>query len=339
MKVSPLTFFYNIYLNSAYMKTEYNIIIIGSGPIGLACGIEAQKRNLSHLIIEKGCLVNSIFNYPINMTFFSTSDKIEIGEVPFVSHGDKPTRREALEYYRRVKNAWKLNLHTYETVLNIIKQDGQFIVETTKDKYTAENVIVATGFYDKANMLNIPGENLPKVFHYFKEAHPFADHKIAVIGAGNSAVDVALEIFRRGAQVSMIIRGDRIKESVKYWVRPDIENRIKEGSIKAYFNSEVINIQDECISIKTPDGIKVLENDFVFAMTGYHSDFEFLSRAGIVCNPKEGPDYNANTYETNVKGIYLAGVVCSGKDTGKFFIENSRDHATNIFDSILRKKG
>lgn len=317
------------------MKTEYNVIIIGAGPIGLSCGIEAQRRNLSHLILEKGCLVNSIYHYPINMTFFSTSDKIEIGEVPFVSHGDKPTRREALEYYRRAKNSWKLNVHTYERVLAISKKDDYFLVETSKDKYTADNVIIATGFYDKPNMLNIPGEDLPKVFHYFTEAHPYTDHRIAVIGAGNSGVDVALEIFRRGADVTMIIKEDKIKESVKYWVRPDIENRIKEGSIKAYFNSEVTAIKEECITVRTPDGIIDIPNDFVFAMTGYHSDFDFLSKTGVICDPKEGPYYSQETFQTNVKGLYLAGVVCSGYDTQKFFIENSRFHAANIFDSIF----
>ena len=313
-----------------------DIIIIGAGPIGLSCGIEAAKRNYSHLIIEKGCLVNSIFNYPTNMTFFSTSERLEIGGVPFVSHGDKPTRREALEYYRRVKHAWNLNVHNYETVLEIKEKGNGFEIISDKDKYACKKLIIATGFYDKPNYLNIPGENMPKVKHYFNEAHPYAYLKLVVIGAANSAVDVALETYRRGSEVTMVIREDRIKDNVKYWVKPDIENRIKEGSIKAYFNSSLVKINEKSVEIKIPEGITEIENDFVFAMTGYHSDFELLKEAGININDGENqtPEYNPETYETNIKGIYLAGVVCGGMDTGKLFIENSRFHAVNIFNHI-----
>ncbi|AFH47739.1 NADPH-dependent thioredoxin reductase [Ignavibacterium album JCM 16511] len=319
---------------------KLNTIIIGSGPIGLTCGIEAVKRNISYLIIEKGCIVNSVFNYPVNMTFFSTSDRLEIGGVPFVSHGDKPTRREALEYYRRVVDAWKLKINTYEKVLSIIRHENHFVVITNKTKYESENVIISTGFFDYPNLLNVPGEELPKVFHYFKEAHPYAYKRVAVIGAGNSAVDVALETFRRGAEATMIIREDKLKESVKYWVKPDIENRIKEGSIKAYFNSTVKEIKEEEIIINSPDGIKFIPNDFVFAMTGYHPDYDFLSQAGIKFTSDENkvPVFNPETFETNVKGLFLAGVVCGGMETNKWFIENSRDHTEKIFNYITSKK-
>lgn len=319
---------------------EFNTIIIGAGPIGLTCGIEATKRNLSYLIIDKGCIVNSIFNYPVNMTFFSTSDRLEIGNVPFVSHGDKPTRREALEYYRRVVDAWKLKINTYEKVLSIKKNNNSFTVTTTKKEYKSENVIITTGFFDFPNMLNVPGEFLPKVMHYFKEAHPFAYKKVAVIGAGNSAVDVALESFRRGAEVTMIIREDKLKDSVKYWVKPDIENRIKEGSIKAFFNSAVTEIKEEEIIIKTPEGIKTLENDFVFAMTGYHPDYDFLLKAGIKFSSDENkiPFFDPETFQTNVEDLFLAGVVCGGMETNKWFIENSRDHAEKIFNYITQNK-
>ena len=318
------------------MKNEFDVIIIGAGPIGLTCAIEAKKRKLSHLILEKGCLVNSIFHYPTNMTFFSTSERLEIGEVPFVSHNDKPTRREALEYFRRVKNSWDLNVHTYEKVNSVYGELNNFKVKTDKTEYGCKNVIISTGFYDKPNYMNIPGENLPKVKHYFDEAHPYAYLKIIVIGAANSAVDVALETYRRGSEVTMVIRDDRIKDNVKYWVKPDIDNRIKEGSIKAYFNSEILEIRDGEVDIQTPNGKTTIENDFVFAMTGYHPDFNFLNEAGVTVSEEQDriPKFDLETFETNKKGIYLAGVVCSGMDTGKWFIENSRYHAVNIFNHI-----
>ena len=317
-------------------KNIFDIIIIGAWPIGLACGIEAQKRKYSHLIIEKGCLVNSIFHYPTNMTFFSTSERLEIGDVPFVSHGDKPTRREALEYYRRVKQSWNLNINTYELVIDVNKSEKYFELVTDRNQYTCKKLIIATGFYDKPNYLNIPGENLPKVKHYFDEAHPYAYLKLIIIGAANSAVDVALETYRRGSEVTMVIREDRIKDNVKYWVKPDIENRIKEGSIKAFFNSSLVKIDENSVDIKTPAGIFTIKNDFVFAMTGYHSDYTFLEKAGIKISGGEDktPRFNPDTYETNIDGIYLAGVVCGGLDTGKWFIENSRFHAVNIFNHL-----
>jgi len=322
------------------MNNKYDVIIIGAGPIGLRCGIEAKSRNLSHLIIEKGCLVNSIYNYPTNMTFFSTSERLEIGGVPFVSHGDKPTRREALEYFRRVKDSWNLKVNTYEIVESIEGEKNNYSAKTDKGNYTAKNIIIATGFYDEANLMNVPGENLPKVSHYFKEAHPFAYLKLLIVGAGNSAVDVALETYRRGSDVTLVIREDKLKDSVKYWVKPDLENRIKEGSIKAFFNSEISEIRKREVDIKTPDGIVTVENDFVFAMTGYKPDFSFLKKIGINISNDESktPQFDENTFETNKKGIYLAGVVCGGMETGKWFIENSRDHAVNIFDNIVNSE-
>lgn len=315
---------------------KFDVIIIGAGPIGLSCGIEAKKRNKSHLVIEKGCLVNSLFHYPTNMTFFSTSERLEIGEIPFVSHGDKPTRSESLEYYRRTAEAWKLKVHFFEEVLNIVKSDDGFIVKTSKAEYKAKNIISATGFYDEPNLLNIPGEDKPKVKHYFDEAHPYAYLKLIIVGAANSAVDVALEAYRRGSEVTMVIRENKLKDSVKYWVKPDIENRINEGSIKAYFNSELTEIRDNEIDIKIPDGTITVDNDFVFAMTGYHPNYNFLKKIGIKISDDENliPFYNEETYETNVKGIYIAGAVCGGMKTGKWFIENSRGHAIQIFRQI-----
>lgn len=322
------------------MNYKYDIIIIGAGPIGLNCGIESVKRGFKHLIVEKGCLVNSIYHYPTNMTFFSTSERLEIGEVPFVSHGDKPTRREALEYYRRVKNKWKLNVKLYETVTAIEGEENNFIVITNKGRYDSRYVIIAIGFYDYPNLLNIPGENLPKVKHYFDDAHPYDSQKVVVVGAGNSAVDVALETYRRGSEVTMVIRENKLKDGIKYWVKPDIENRIKEGSIKAYFNSELIKIKENEVDIKTPEKIITIDNDFVLAMTGYHPDFDFIKRAGIKFNNDylKVPYFDEVTFETNKKGLFLAGVVCCGMDTSKWFIENSRYHAKNVFNYLEKKQ-
>lgn len=315
------------------------VIIIGAGPIGLACGIEAEKRNFDYLIIDKGCLVNSLFHYPTNMIFFSTADRLEIGDVPFVSHSDKPTRKESLEYYRRVADAWNLNIKTYEKVESIEGSANQFKVISNKNIYDATQVIVATGFYDFPNLMNIPGEDKPKVKHYFDEAHPYAYLKLVVVGGGNSAVDVALETFRRGSEVTMVVREPSLKDSIKYWVRPDIENRIKEGSIKAYFNSELSEIRDDEVEIKTSSGKASVKNDFVFAMTGYHPDYSFLKKAGIKISEDEEqiPSFDEKTFETNIPGIYLAGVVCGGMNTGKWFIENARFQALNIFDDISTK--
>ncbi len=317
---------------------DFDIIIVGAGPIGLACGIEAKKAGYSYVIIDKGCLVNSLFNYPLNMTFFSTSERLEIGDVPFVSHGPKPGRFEALEYYRRVCTTWALHLKLYEKVESIIQDNGAHVVRTSRGEYRSKSVVLALGFYDLPYLLNVPGEDLPKVKHYYDEPHPYFAQKIVVVGAANSAVDVALETWRKGADVTMVIREDSIRESVKYWVKPDIENRIKEGSIKAFFNSTVKKITPDSVDINTPEGSKTLLNDFVLAMTGYQPPFEFLERCGIRFNNDEyhTPVYNDETMETTVKGIYLAGVVCGGLKTNKWFIENSRVHASMIMGNIMR---
>jgi thioredoxin reductase (NADPH) len=317
-----------------------DLIIIGAGPIGLACGIEAKKAGLDYLIIEKGCLVNSIYNYPANMTFFSTSDRLEIGGVPFISNNPKPTRPEALEYYRRVCSSWQLKVKLYEGVEAITKNTAEiFQIKTTKGNYSTKAVIISLGFYDLPYLLNVEGEDLPKVLHYYNEPHPYFGQKVAVIGAANSAVDVALETWRKGAEVTMIIREDQIRESVKYWVRPDIENRIKEGSIKAYFNSEVTRITPLTIEIKTPTGKEVIQNDFVLAMTGYQPPFELMKAMGIEFKADEyhTPVYDEATMETNVKNLYLAGVVCGGLKTNKWFIENSRVHAEMIIKHLLNQ--
>ncbi|MEQ9101179.1 MAG: YpdA family putative bacillithiol disulfide reductase [Imperialibacter sp.] len=318
-----------------------DVFVIGAGPIGLACGIEAQKRGLSYVIVDKGCLVNSIYNYPANMTFFSTSDKLEIGEVPFISHNPKPTRPEALEYYRRVTSSWKLNVRLYEPVNSVEKKGDFFVISTSKAAFEARNVILATGFYDLPFLLNVPGEELPKVRHYYTEAHPYFGMKVLVIGAANSGVDVALETYRKGAkEVTMVIRDEVIGDRVKYWVKPDIENRIKEGSIKAYFKSQVVAIRETEVDIITPEGMKTLENDFVLAMTGYQPSFTFLKSMNIEIGTDDfqTPEHDPETMEANVPGIYLAGVICGGLKTNKWFIENSRVHAEVIMEKIGKKQ-
>ena len=315
---------------------NFDVCIIGAGPIGICCAIEAKKNGLSYIIIDRGCLVNSLYNYPKNMTFFSTSDKLEIGEVPFISHNSKPTKSEALEYYRRVVSSWELNVNLYEEVTDIIKED-KFEIKTSKSVYSAKKVIISTGFYDIPYKLGVPGEELPKVKHYYDEPHPYFGMRVAVVGAANSAVDVALETYRKGAkEVTMIIREPSLSDSVKYWVKPDVENRIEEGSIKSYFNSNITKIEYDKIYVSTPEGEKVLENDFVLAMTGYQPDFSFLSKLGIELGEDKykTPVHNPETMETNIEGIYLAGVICGGLKTNKWFIENSRDHASIIFSNI-----
>lgn len=304
----------------------------------MSCAIEAQKAGLSYVIIEKGCLVNSLYNYPANMTFFSTSEKLEIGGVPFVSNNIKPTRAEALEYYRRVADKFDLNLRLFEKVESVKNQAGQFIITTQKYGYTATNIIVSTGFYDLPNLMNIPGEDLPKVRHYYKDPHFYARQKVLVVGANNSSVDAALETYRKGAEVTMVIRDAQIGSRVKYWVRPDIVNRIEEGSIKAYFNSELIAVREHEVAIQDDQGaIITIPNDFVLAMTGYQPDFSFLKSLGVNLSDDDLklPEHNPETMETNVKGLYLAGVVCGGMNTHKWFIENSREHGERIVYSII----
>ncbi|MGE0770397.1 MAG: YpdA family putative bacillithiol disulfide reductase [Cyclobacteriaceae bacterium] len=318
----------------------FDVLIIGAGPIGLACGIEAKKAGLSYVIVEKGCLVNSLYNYPLNMTFFSTSDRLEIGGVPFISHGPKPNRFEALEYYRRVCSSWRLNVKLYEAVSSVVKTASEFEVATPGGVYKCRNVILALGFYDLPYLLNVPGEELPKVRHYYDEPHPYFAQKIVVVGAANSAVDVALETWRKGAEVTMIIREPALRDSVKYWVKPDIENRIKEGSIQAFFNSSITRITERSVEFNTPDGNQEIENDFVLAMTGYQPPFAFMESMGIRFKGDEfhTPIYDEQTMESNQKGIYLAGVVCGGLKTNKWFIENSRVHAELIITALERKR-
>ncbi|PQV47900.1 thioredoxin reductase (NADPH) [Jejuia pallidilutea] len=313
-----------------------DVLIIGGGPIGIACALECKKRNWNYLIIEKGALTNSLFNYPKNMTFFSTSEKLEIDDIPFISKNPKPNRDEALEYYRRVATSNNININLFETVTTISKENNYFKVTTDKHEYETKKIILATGFYDIPNLLNIPGEDLPKVTHYYKEAHPYAMQDIVVVGASNSSVDAALEIYRKGGNVTMIIRGEAIGERVKYWVRPDIINRIKEGSINAYFNSEITEIKTKELTFKSPEGLKTIPNDFVIALTGYKPNFDLLNQIGIALSndDKKLPEYDKDTMETNIQGVYLAGVICGGMETHKWFIENSRIHAKQIAKHI-----
>ncbi|WP_446050181.1 YpdA family putative bacillithiol disulfide reductase [Zobellia laminariae] len=319
---------------------HFRVVIIGGGPIGIACGLEAQKKGLSYVILEKGPIVNSLFNYPQNMQFFSSSEKLEIDDIPFISTEAKPKRNEALEYYRRIVTSNKLNIRLFEKVKKVEKVENGFSIVSEKNNYTADKVIVSTGFYDLPNKLNIPGEDLPKIAHYYNDPHFYANQKLAVVGASNSAIDAALECYRKGAEVTLIIRGHEVGPRVKYWVRPDIINRIEEGSIKVYYNSKLKEVRQSGIIIDTPEGSVTLENDFVLALTGYMPNFEFLTNMGVKLSDDEKklPQYNPETMETNVAGIYLAGVICGGMETHKWFIENSRIHAKIIISSILEEK-
>jgi thioredoxin reductase (NADPH) len=316
-----------------------DLIIIGAGPIGLSCGIEAKKNNLEYLIIDKGMLVNSIFNYPTNTTFFSTSDKLEIGDIPFISHNVKPTRTEALEYYRRVSNSWELNLSLYNEVLKMKNENDYFSITTQNGKFESRNIVICTGFYDIPYLLNIPGENLDKVLHYYNESHPYYQMDIAIVGAGNSAVDVALDTYRKGAKsVTMVIRENEVGENIKYWVKPDIMNRINNKEIQAYFNSEITEIKEKSITVKTPEKNLELKNDFVLAMTGYQPNYNLLENLNVEILDDEfkTPSYNEKTMKTNIEGVFLAGVICGGLKTNKWFIENSRDHAEKILATIIK---
>lgn len=326
-------------MSSDTADSVLDILIIGGGPIGIACALESQRNNLRYVVIEKGALTNSLFNYPLDMTFFSTSEKLEIGEIPFISNNPKPKRNEALEYYRRVADSNKLNIKLYEEVCSVHNSGDFFEIKTSKGIYKSRFVIVCTGFYDIPQPIGVPGEDLPKVQHYYKEAHPYAMQKTIVVGASNSSVDAALEVWRKGGEVTMIVRGPGIGERVKYWVKPDIENRIREGSIKAYFNSNIQEIKEDKVIVRTPEGIKEIENDFVLALTGYRPDFEFLQKIGVELSLDEKliPVYNPETMETNVDGLYLAGVICGGMETHKWFIENSRIHAELIIQDIQKK--
>jgi len=325
--------------------TSCDVIVVGAGPTGLACGIELKRRGLSAILIEKGCVVNSLYHYPANMTFFTTPELLEIGGLPMTSLGEKPTRTEALKYYRRVAAYYGLAIRQYERVLRIDGDDGAFVVHTEdrdefRKAYAARKVILATGYYDRPNLLNVPGEDSPKVIHYYKEAHPYYDMDVAVVGGKNSAAIAALELLWAGARVTLIHRGPAVSDSVKYWIKPNLENRIRAGEIKAYFRSHVLEILPREIVVSTPEGEMRLKNDFIFAMTGYHPDLDFLAQHGITLDPEtQRPRTNPETLESERKGIHLAGVLVAGMHTNEIFIENGRFHGAQIATAIARELG
>jgi thioredoxin reductase (NADPH) len=322
---------------------QFDVAIVGAGPTGLACGIELKRRGISNVLFDKGCVVNSIYHYPTNLVFFTTPELLEIGDIPMTSLNEKPGRTEALKYYRRVADHYALNVHQYEKVLGIEGQDGSFVVHTEtsrreKYSYRAKKVILATGYYDIPNRLNVPGEGLPKVIHYYKEAHPFYNHDVLIVGAKNSAAIAALELFWTGARVTMVIRGGEISNSVKYWIKPNIENRIKSGEVKAYFHSSVKEIRPYDVVLSTPDGDVTVLNDFVLAMVGYRPDFAFMETHGIHLDPRTNkPITNPETLESERDGIYLAGVIVAGTHTNEIFIENGRFHGKQIAEAILNE--
>jgi thioredoxin reductase (NADPH) len=328
-----------------HSNMRVDVLVIGAGPTGLACAIEAQKAGFKVISIDKGCVVNSIFNYPANMTFFTTPELLEIGEIPFSTANQKPTRQEALEYYRKVAEHYRLPIAQYQWVKTVNGKDGDFQVTTTDRlgriyDYHTRKLIVATGYYDLANMLNIPGEDLPKVFHYYREPHPYFDNDVLIIGGKNSAAISALDLWRHGARVTLVYRGAKIHHHVKYWILPDIENRIKNGEIKAYFNSSVGEILADHVVIYTPNGVIRAKNDFVFALTGYHPDYDFLRSMGIELSSEQcRPVCDPETLESNVPGIYVAGVIVAGSRTNEIFIENGRFHGQLIAKHLKQKMG
>ena len=317
-----------------------DLIIIGGGPTGINCAISAKKAGLNYLIIEKGVLVNSLYNFPSNMTFFSTSKLLEIGEIPFISHTDKPTRKEALEYYRRLTSSYDLRIKLYESVENMTSTDNGYEITTNKGSYVAHSVIVATGFYDTVRKLDVPGEDLQKVKHYYDEAHHYINQKVLVVGAANSACDVALETWQKGAEVTMAVRKSGLYDRVKYWILPNIQNRIKEGSITAHFETEVVEIRATEVDLKKDGEVFTIENDWVLAMTGYKPDYNLMSQLGIAINDDEydTPVLNKETLESNLPNVYLAGVLNSGMKTSTLFIENTRHHGQIIIDRIVEQK-
>jgi thioredoxin reductase (NADPH) len=317
-----------------------DVIVIGAGPTGLACAIELKRRNVSAIVIDKGCLTNSLYNYPTHMTFFTTPELLEIGDIPMTSLNEKPTRTEALKYYRRVADHYKLDIHQYELVESVTGEDNNFTVKTSVTSYHAKKVIISTGYYDVPNMLNVPGEELDKVIHYYKEPHPYYDHDVMVVGAKNSAAIAALELFWTGARVTLVHRGPAIHKHVKYWIKPNIENRIKNGEVKAYFNSHVVAIHPKSVTLDTPEGRIEVMNDFVLAMIGYSPDMTFLNATGITLDPdSQKPRTNPDTLESERKGIYLAGVIVAGMHTNEIFIENGRFHGAQIAEAIARDLG
>ncbi len=329
---------------SDFTSKQFDVIVIGAGPTGLACGIDAKRAGFRVTNIDKGCLVNSLYNYPSNMTFFTTPELLEIGDIPFASPNQKPTRQEALEYYRKVAEHYQLDIRQYEPVDQIEGSDGEFLVHTTDRHgrnctYQARKLILCTGYYDRPNLMNVPGEELPKVLHYYREPHPFFNLDVVVVGGKNSAAIAALELWRHGARVTLIHRRDGISSSVKYWIKPDIENRIKAGQVKAYFNSTVKEIATDHVVLDTPDGEVTLANDWVFALTGYHPDFEFICKLGcrLRGDDDKKPVVNPKTLESSVPGIYLAGVIVAGMRTNEIFIENGRFHGRAIAADLIEK--
>lgn len=316
-----------------------DILIVGAGPAGINCAIAAQKAGLDYVILEKGVLVNTIYKFPTNMLFFSTSKNLEIGEVPFISHSDKPSRSEALEYYRRISEYYNLKISFKQEVKGISKTEDFFAIKTQDQNWKAKKIVLATGFYDHARMLNIPGESLHKVKHFYDDAHPYIGMNVVVVGAANSACDVALETWQKGANVTMVIRKEKLYEKVKYWILPNIQNRIKEGSIKAYFSSSLVEIKPNEVDILTPEGKISIANDYVLAMTGYHPNFELLSNFGVKFSddPIRTPIFDALSLESSVEGIYLAGVILGGNATSTYFIENTRDQGEKIIGHITQK--
>ena len=322
----------------------FDVLVIGAGPTGLACAIEAQKAGFTVVLVDKGCICNSLFHYPSHMTFFTTPELLEIGNIPFPSPNPKPSRNEALQYYRLVAAHFKLDVRQYERVERVTGEDGAFAVHT-EDRFgragelRARKLIVSTGYYDLPNLMRIPGEKLSKVFHYYNDPHPYFDTDVAVIGGKNSAAIAALELWRSGARVTLVHRHEGMHRHVKYWIKPDIENRIKNGEVKAYFNTNVVEITPDWLVMETPDGQMTIKNDFVFAMTGYHPDFSFLESMGVRF---EGPDRlpvsNAETLESNVPGIHLAGVIVAGSRTNEIFIENGRFHGGQIARALLENR-
>lgn len=322
-----------------FTQTPYDLIIIGAGPIGLVTAIAAKKAGLNYIVIEKGVLVNSLYNFPEQMTFFSTSELLEIGDVPFVSHTDKPTRKEALEYYRRVQESWQLNIKLYTEVQAMTPRDTGYEVATARGNAFAKAVTICTGFYDTPCKLNVPGESLEKVKHFYSSAHPYVGQKVLVVGAANSACDVALETYYKGAQVTMAVRASEISPRTKYWIKPNIENRIKEGAIKAYFNTTVTKITETEVYLNTTEGAVVLENDFVLAMIGYTPDYSLFERLGLPIGDDEykTPLYNEDTLESDLPNVYVAGVAGGGLKTSRYFIENTRQQGEMIVQDIISK--
>lgn len=326
--------------NSESAEESFDVLVVGAGPTGLACAIEIKRAGLSVALVDKGCLCNSLFHYPSNMTFFTTPELLEIGDLPFPSPNQKPTRNEALEYYRKAAEHYQLDLRAYQEVESVVKEQEEFAI-STRDQFgrrrlhRARKIVLATGYYDRPNYLEIPGEDLPKVRHYYHDPHPYYAQDVLVIGGKNSAAIAALDLWRHGARVTLIHREDKMHHHVKYWILPDLTNRIKKGEIRAYFNTIAEAITEDEVQLRTPEGPLRIKNDFVFAMTGYHPDFDFLKMLGVRLEGKDMcPACNPNTLESNIAGLYLAGVIVAGARTNEIFIENGRFHGRQIAASI-----